>query len=70
MSALWLCSSGADLVLWDKSVLCEETERGALGVAIFFWKVTPGVWGLGQERVLNRKGDSQQGILERNCLKL
>ena len=30
MSALWLCSSGADLVLWDKSVLCEETERGAL----------------------------------------
>lgn len=44
MSALWLCSSRADLVLWDKSVLCEETERGALGVAIFFWKVTPGVW--------------------------
>ena len=53
MSALWLCSSGADLVLWDKSVLCEETERGALGVAIFFWKVTPGAGprkGFEQER--------------------
>lgn len=29
---------------WDESVLCEETEREALGVALFFWKVTPGVW--------------------------
>lgn len=44
MSALWLCPSRADPALWDESVLCEETEREALGVALFFWKVTPGVW--------------------------
>lgn len=44
MLALWLCPSRADPALWDESVLCEETEREALGVALFFWKVTPGVW--------------------------
>ena len=65
---MWPCPYGADLAPWGKSLLCEETERGRAGSGQILLKGDS--WGLGQERFMNRKGDSQQGILERNCLRL
>lgn len=70
--------------LWDVSLvaLFLQGRPGPLGQVCALWGdwergagsghilLEGDSWGLGQERVLNRKGDSQQGILERNCLKL
>lgn len=53
---------------WETSLLCEEAERGRPGSGQILLKGDS--WGLGQETVSDRKGDSQQGMLEKNCLRL
>lgn len=59
---------GADLGPWEKSLLCEEAERGRAGSGQILLKGDS--CGLSQERVLGRKGDSQQSMLERKISRL
>lgn len=53
---------GADLSPWEKSLLCEEVKREHTGSGQIL--LIGDSWGLGQERVLDRKG-----IHNRACLR-
>lgn len=53
---------------WVLAKVCEEAERGRAGSRQILRKGDS--WGLSQERALDRKGNSQQGTLGRNFLRL